>query len=65
VAKIFLVRRAILVIITINMKRIYALIVLLGLVVGAVVTGCEQKPADTTGGGATNAPMPAPASTNK
>jgi hypothetical protein len=48
------------------MKRIFALIVLLGIVMGAVLTGCE-KPATTTGTADTNAPAAptAPASTNK
>ncbi|MEI6391805.1 MAG: hypothetical protein WCT12_11945 [Verrucomicrobiota bacterium] len=45
------------------MKRISILVVLLGLVFGAVLTGCDKgadasKPADAT---ATNAAPPAPA----
>ena len=32
---------------TLVMKRLFTLIVLLGIVMGAVLTGCEQKPADT------------------
>jgi hypothetical protein len=47
------------------MKRIFMLIVLLGFVAGAVLTGCEQKPADNPAAG-TNAPVaPAAPSTNK
>jgi hypothetical protein len=64
--KIFLVRLAILVKTQRIMKRIYALIVMLGFVLGALVTGCNEqpKPADT-GAAATNAPAAPPASTNK
>jgi hypothetical protein len=49
-----------------TMKRIFMLIVLLGIVAGAVLTGCEQKPAGDAAAG-TNAPAAAPAapSTNK
>ena len=47
------------------MKRIYTLIVLLGIVMGAALTGCEQKPADNTPAG-TNAPAASETpSTNK
>jgi len=47
------------------MKRIYTLIVLLGIIAGAVLTGCEQKSQDNAQGG-TNAPPPsAMPSTNK
>jgi hypothetical protein len=42
------------------MKRIFTLIVLLGIVAGAVLTGCEQKPAETPAAG-TNAPAATPA----
>ena len=50
---------------SINMKRIFTLIVLLGIVAGTVLTGCEQKPADNSPAG-TNAPAAAAAaSTNK
>jgi hypothetical protein len=47
------------------MKRIFTLIVLLGIVMGAVLTGCE-KPADTNPAPGTNAPSaPEMPSTNK
>jgi len=45
------------------MKRIYTLIVLFGLVVGTLLTGCNPS-SDTSGGGVTNA-APAAPSTNK
>jgi len=52
VDKIVLVLLALLVKLRFTMKRIYTLIVLLGIVMGAVLTGCNQgseapKPADT------------------
>jgi len=60
-----LVLSAILVKVRPTMKRIYTLIVLLGIVISAVLTGCEQKPTETTPPD-TNAPAaPAMPSTNK
>ena len=51
------------------MKRIYTLIVLIGLVMGALVTGCNKEDSSSGGGATTNAPTPpptpAPPSTNK
>jgi hypothetical protein len=49
--------------IVLTMKRIFMLIVLLGIVAGAVLTGCEQKPTETPPAG-TNAPA-APAEPSK
>ena len=49
--------------VTPTMKRLFTLIVLLGLVIGAV-TGCENKDSSTPPAGGTNATPPAP-STNK
>lgn len=48
------------------MKRIFTLIVLLGIVMGAALTGCEQK-SETTPPAGTNAPAApeTPPSTNK
>jgi hypothetical protein len=51
--------------VTPTMKRIYTLIVLLGLVMGAVLTGCNQGPTENKPEAGTNAPTPPPASTNK
>ena len=45
------------------MKRIYTLIVLLGIVMGAVLTGCNQGSQTTPPPADTNAPMQT--STNK
>jgi len=42
------------------MKRTYTLIVLLGLVMGALLTGCNENKTEPTPGGATNATVPAP-----
>jgi len=47
------------------MKRIFTLIVLLGIVMGAVLTGCEPKQETNTTATGTNAPTPTEASTNK
>jgi len=47
------------------MKRTYTLIVLLGLVVGTLLTGCNSSDTSTPKAADTNAPMAAPASTNK
>lgn len=47
-----------------NMKRTYILFALLGLVLGTLLTGCDQGTTDTSKGGApatTNAAPPAPA----
>jgi hypothetical protein len=60
--KIVLVLFRLLVKVRFTMKRIYTLIVLLGIVMGAVLTGCNQA-SDTSKPADTNAP-PA-ASTNK
>ncbi|SPE54599.1 hypothetical protein SBV1_190074 [Verrucomicrobia bacterium] len=60
--KISLVVGAVLVNITPTMKRIFTLIVLLGLVVGALVTGCNSG-SDTSTPANTNAPSTP--STNK
>jgi hypothetical protein len=49
--------------VTPTMKRLFTLIVLLGLVIGAV-TGCEKQDSGTGGGASTNAPA-TPPSTNK
>jgi len=47
------------------MKRIFALMVLLGIISGAVLAGCEQKPANNAPA-STNAPAaPAAPRTNK
>jgi hypothetical protein len=46
------------------MKRIFTLIVLLGIVMGAVLTGCNQEPKAPEPGN-TNAAPAMPASTNK
>jgi hypothetical protein len=48
------------------MKRIFGLIILLAVVMGTVLTGCEKAP-DTTPAAGTNAPSAPemPASTNK
>ena len=66
-AKIVLVLLALLVKVTATMKRIFTLIVLLGVVMGSVLTGCNQgseaPKADGTNA-APAAPM-APATTNK
>jgi outer membrane murein-binding lipoprotein Lpp len=51
-----------------TMKRIYTLIVLLGIVMGTVLAGCENKSNENNSAG-TNAPTtneaPAAANTNK
>jgi len=48
------------------MKKAIIAIVLLGLVSGFVLTGCgDSTPTTPAAGGATNAPAPAAASTNK
>jgi hypothetical protein len=65
--KIVLVILALLVKVNPTMKRIFALIVLLGIVMSAVLTGCNQS-SDTTAKPDTNAAPAAPsmpASTNK
>jgi hypothetical protein len=61
--KTLLALLALLVNIITTMKRIFMLIVLLGIVAGAVLTGCEQKPAEPPPAG-TNAPA-APAEPSK
>ena len=43
-----------------TMKRIYTLIVLMGLVMGALVTGCNKEDSSAGGGTSTNATPPAP-----
>jgi hypothetical protein len=55
VDKIVLVLSALMVKIVLIMKRTFMLIVLVGIVAGAVLTGCEQKPTETPPAG-TNAP---------
>jgi len=59
--KIFLVLFGILVKVTPTMKRLYTLIVLIGLAMGMLLTGCE-KSSDQSSAPATNA---LPAGTNK
>ena len=59
--KIFLVLFGILVKVTPTMKRLYTFIVLIGLAMGMLLTGCE-KSQDQSSAPATNAP---PAGTNK
>ena len=54
---------AFLVKVRLTMKRIFMLMVLLGIVAGAVLTGCEQKPVEPPPAG-TNAPA-APAEPSK
>ena len=44
------------------MKRTYTLFVLLGIVVGSLLTGCDSKPEGTTPPASTNS-APAPAAT--
>jgi hypothetical protein len=61
--KILLVLFGDLVKVTPTMKRIYTLIVLLGLAMGMMLTGCGEKPAGTDAA-STNTPPAAP-STNK
>ena len=64
--KIVLVLLALLVNLTTTMKRIFALIVLLGIVMSAVLTGCNQSSDSTTKPMDTNAPVtPSMPSTNK
>ena len=58
--KIVLVLLALLVKATPTMKRIYTLIVLLGIVMSAVLTGCNQG-SETSTPADTNAPPAAPA----
>jgi hypothetical protein len=61
-----LVLKAILVDFGVAMKRLFTLVVLLGIVMGAVLTGCEQKPTDTTVPDTNAAPVaPTPPGTNK
>jgi hypothetical protein len=65
--KIVLVLLALLVKISLTMKRIFAVIILLGIVMSAVLTGCEQKQETTPSAPGTNAAPAAPEtpSTNK
>jgi hypothetical protein len=65
--KIVLVLLALLVNVTATMKRIFALIVLLGVVMSAVLTGCGNGDTTPKTDSTTNAPAAPsmPASTNK
>jgi hypothetical protein len=68
--KIVLVLFALLVKVSPTMKRIFGLIVLLGFVMGTVLTGCEKPAQNTTAPDTNAAPTaptapPMPASTNK
>ena len=60
--KILLVHFWDLVKVTATMKRLYTLIVLFGLVLGGLVTGCNQENKDT---GTSSTNMPPSTSTNK